>query len=76
MLLDSIDSSSEDSFYTKMLEAASYSDSVYTASYSDSVYTFDHNNALQYGWKHTFQYYSKVNKVKAAGEQSDVFCVM
>lgn len=67
LLLDSIDPSSKDSFYTKMIEAASY---------SDRVYTFDHNNALQYGWKHTYQYYSKVNKVKAAGGQSDVFCVM
>ena len=42
----------------------------------DRIYTFDKNDALRYSWKHTFQYYSKLQYIEPIGAKTDVFCAI
>lgn len=43
-------------------------------SLADKVFTFDAEDSKQYGWEHTYSYYSKINDIKPGSEKSDVFC--
>lgn len=42
----------------------------------DLIYTFDAEDARQYGWKHTCNYYARKDGIQPVGEKSDVFCAL